>query len=632
MIRRTLLIFAGNVVLFMLLRLVFLAAFGHALPRPDLLRAFYLGLKFDARLAALIVAPLVVAGTRKSAIALVAIFETIVLLCYATDFASYAYVHTRLNASELEFMRNPIISLHMVWESYHVVWFALGIIGFLVAIVFALRGGTSSRDAAVKRDPLWQRVAIAVFLLACIYGKVSRYPLRWSDAYVARDPFAAELALNPPQFLFETMREDPAKMDVGRVRKLYPVITQYTGVDRYDPQSLSLARTAKLFPQVTLAPLAGRGWRAAPGEGRTLPSTRPNVVVIQLESFAAFKSGAFGNRANGCPNIDRLARDGILFTNYYSPSEKTARALFAVIFGIPDVSPWQAAGNNPMAVDQYTIVNAFKDYQKDYFLGGSANWSNIRGMLAHNIDGLKIYEEGFYKAEPVDVWGVTDEDMMLDAADELTRQQSKPFFALIQTSGNHRPYTVPKETHGYAREILSDEDLRANGFESNDEYNSFRYLDHAVGLFMEKAQKEPWFRNTVFVLYGDHGTRTGAPGDALKLGDLSLIVYHVPMIIYAPGFGVQPRRIDAAASHIDLMPTIASFCGVPHRNQTLGIDLFDPERAPSSAAFMFTTFRQPPTLGLVEGPRYTIVKSGTTATLPEAFYEFSRWLMLHNKP
>ncbi len=608
MIRRTLLIFAGNVVVFMLLRLAFLAAFGHHVAANDLLRALYLGLKFDARLAALVVVPLAVLGTRKAAIVLVAIFETIVLICYGIDFGSYAYVHQRLNADELEFLHNPLISLHMVWESYHVVWFALGVVLFLTALVFALRGKRDTTTA--KPDPLWQRIALAVSLLACIYGKVSRYPLRWSDAYVARDPFAAELALNPPQFLFETMREQPAKMDPSRVRKLYPIITKYTGVDRYDPQSLSLARTPRLFPQT---------------------SGRPNVVVIQLESFAAFKSGAFGNRANGCPNVDRLAREGILFTNYYSPSEKTARALFAVVFGIADVSPWQAAGNNPMAVDQYTILNSFKDYEKFYFLGGSANWSNIRGMLAHNIDGLKIFEEGSYKSKPVDVWGVTDEEVFLKANEELSRQ-TKPFFALIMTSGNHRPYTVPKETHGYAREILSDDDLRKNAFESNDEYNSFRYLDHAVGLFFEKASREPWFKNTVFVLYGDHGTRTGAPGEALKLGDLALLVYHVPMIVYAPGFHVQPRRIDVAASHMDIMPTLASFCGVSYRNQTLGIDLFDPDRAQRSAAFVFTTFRQPPTLGLVEGPRYTIVKSGTTESLPEAFYEYSRWLMLHNKP
>src|SRR4029079_11673092 len=243
---------------------------------------------------------------------------------------------------------------------------------------------------------------------------------------------------------------------------------------------------------------------------------------------AVFRSVECGIPANVARTVDRLAREGLLFTNYYSPSEKTARALYAAVFGMADVSPRRPAGNNPMAVDQYTIINAFRGYEKYFFLGGSANWSNIRGMLAHNIDGLKIFEEGSYKAKPVDVWGVTDEEVFLAASDELSKQR-KPFFALILTSGNHRPYTVPHETHGYAREILSNEDLRANGFESNDEYNSFRYLDHAVGLFLEKASKEPWFQNTVFVLYGDHGTRTGAPGEALTLGDLSLIVHALTM-------------------------------------------------------------------------------------------------------
>jgi len=170
------------------------------------------------------------------------------------------------------------------------------------------------------------------------------------------------------------------------------------------------------------------------------------------------------------------------------------------------------------------------------------------------------------------------------------------------------------------------------GFDGNDEYNSFRYMDHAIGLFFQNAAKEPYFNNTVFVFYGDHGTRTGAPGDALKYGDLSLLVYHVPMVIYAPGFHIPPKRIDVAASHIDLMPTLASFCGRPYRNQSLGLDLFDPANATKSAAFVFTTFREPPTLGLVQGPKYVMLKSGSSYTLPEAFYEMSRWLLTHNKP
>jgi phosphoglycerol transferase MdoB-like AlkP superfamily enzyme len=593
-------VFVINLAAFTLLRAIFFVLFSdHRAPTPDLLHAFYLGLKFDARLAAIVSVPLLFFTSR----AYIALVEILLAIVYAADFATYAYIRQRLNAGLLEFLRNPIISLHMAWESYHVVWF-----GLIVLVVLVLIVGLFRESRLATRGSRTERAALAVFFLACMYGKLSRYPLRWSDAYFSRDSFVGDLALNPVQYLFESSREEPPRFDVARVRRLYPLITAYLGVDHRDSATLTLERTPPLFRQV--------------------PGT-PNVVLIQLESFAAFKSGAFGNRANGCPNFDALARNGILFTNSYSPSEKTARALFAVVFGIPDVSPWQASAHNPLTVNQATIVNAFAGYDKLYFLGGSANWSNIRGMLAHNIDSLRIYEEGSYHAPVVDVWGISDEDLLL-AAGEVFRSERKPFFAIIQTAGNHRPYTIPKQTHGFQVVHEDENRLHQNGFDGNDEYNAFRFLDHALGLFFDRARREPWFGNTIFVLYGDHGTRTGAPGSALTLGDLSLIVYHVPLVIYAPAWIRQPHRIDVAASHVDILPTLASFCGRPYQNQTLGIDLFDPARAGNSAAFVFTTFRQPPNLGLVQGSRYSMVKAGETETLAEAFYEFSRWLLFRH--
>ncbi len=588
-----------NLVAFSLLRVLFLLAFQpHPIVPSALAKAFYFGLKFDARLAAIVSFPLLFF----SSIAYVVIVEALLAIVYAADFASYAYIHQRLNAELLEFLRNPIISLHMAWESYHVVWFALAVLVFLALLILLLKPRTTDRG------PRTTRVAMAIFFLACIYGKLSRYPLRWSDAFFSADSFVGELALNPVQYLFETMREEPPRFDVARLRRLYPIMARYLGVDPPDPRTLSLARTS-----------------ASRSAGVT-----PNVVLIQLESFAAFKSGVFGNRMNGCPNFDDLARHGILFTNAYSPSEKTARALFAVVFGIPDVSPWQASAHNPLTVDQATIVNSFRGYDKFYFLGGSANWSNIRGMLVHNIAGLRIFEEGSYSAPAVDVWGIADDNLML-AANDIFRSERKPFFAIVQTSGNHRPYTIPNEAHGFRR-VHVPIPLPANGFESEEEFNGFRFLDHALGLFFEKARREPYFANTIFVLYGDHGTRTGAPPSALSLGDLSLLVYHVPLLIYAPTLISEARRIDTAASLIDIMPTLASLCGRSYRNQTLGIDLFDPAQVTGSAAFVFTTFRQPPALGLVQGGRYTTVRSGETESLAEAFYEFSRWLLFHNPP
>jgi phosphoglycerol transferase MdoB-like AlkP superfamily enzyme len=599
--------FLANLALLTLLRVAFYLAFrgtAGTLETHDVLLAFYLGLKFDARLLAIVTLPMLALKRGRAVYA--GVIETLLLLVYAVDFGSYAYIHMRVNAGLLEFLNNPLISLHMVWESYHVVLLGLTILVVVALIVIAVRS-TAKAPRPAASGFSW---IFALVLIACIYGKFSKYPLRWSDAYFSRNKFVGDLAMNPPQYFFETTREKPAAYDLARLRQLYPILVEYLGIDHPDAKTLNFRRMPAVHPEVT---------------------GRPNVVMIQLESFAAFKCGVFGNAMNGSPNIDNLARNGFLFTRHFSSSEKTARALFSVMFGIPDVSPWQASAHNPLTVDQASIANAFTGYDKFYFLGGSANWSNIRGMLAHNLDGLKIYEEGSYKAPAVDVWGITDEELFLAANDVLKKEQ-KPFFALIHTSGNHRPYTVPKQTHGFKEWTVDADALRANEFESNEEYNSFRYLDHAVGLFFANASKEPYFRNTVFVLYGDHGTRTGAPGSELAMGDLAQVVYHVPLIIYAPGFIKTPRRIDTPSSHVDILPTVASFCGMPYTDQTLGIDVLDPANAKRSTAFIFTTFHDPPDLEVIDPQaRTTIIRSkDNRPSLGRALYEASRWLLYHN--
>ncbi|HEY3055802.1 MAG TPA: hypothetical protein VGK31_07725, partial [Thermoanaerobaculia bacterium] len=130
--------FTAAIVLFTLLRVVFFIMFHPPLiSSHDLLRAFYLGLKFDARLAALLIIPMLLMRRRSTLIAYVVVALTFVLTLYAADFGTYAYIHQRLNAGVLEFLRNPIISWHMVWESYHVVWLILAIAAISVMAGFS---------------------------------------------------------------------------------------------------------------------------------------------------------------------------------------------------------------------------------------------------------------------------------------------------------------------------------------------------------------------------------------------------------------------------------------------------------------------------------------------------------------
>src|SRR5439155_11957235 len=196
-----------------LLRVVFYAIFhreaGPLDPR-DLLFAFFLGLKFDARIAAILTLPLL--ALRRAAVVYIMTIWSLLLLIYAIDFGSYGYIHQRLNAGLLEFLRNPLISAHMVWESYHTGLFAVTIIVVIALLAYAIRRSTRTprREAGFS----W---IFALVLIACIYGKFSRYPLRWSDAYFSRNRFLGDLAMNPPQYFFETTREKPAAYDVAQL-------------------------------------------------------------------------------------------------------------------------------------------------------------------------------------------------------------------------------------------------------------------------------------------------------------------------------------------------------------------------------------------------------------------------------
>ena len=173
------------------------------------------------------------------------------------------------------------------------------------------------------------------------------------------------------------------------------------------------------------------------------------------------------------------------------------------------------------------------------------------------------------------MWGISDKNLFLEANKVLATQQ-KPFFAVIQTADNHRPYTIPEEDLTEFKKIQVPLDsLKKFGFESLEEMNAFRYTDFCFQKFMHAASKEKYFSNTVFVFIGDHGI----PGDATAMfpkawTDQRLAVEHVPLLFYAPGI-ITPNRSTNICSQVDVLPTIAGVMNIPYINTTLGRDLSD---------------------------------------------------------
>jgi phosphoglycerol transferase MdoB-like AlkP superfamily enzyme len=703
----TLLLLAAIGLVLSLARLGFLAGFEgwHGLREGDTWRSLYLGLKFDLRLAAILVMPawlllsagnpeprtstwrsrlapwllaaalaayvamvlvamvddraarpflvgflLLAAGYRygtpghglssRSGRWLWATFATgliaLLIFGYLVDAGSYGYIHTRLNGTLLMFLDNAATSFRMMWESYPFGRLALALLLLTSASLWGLR--RLMRGLAGLRLAPWARrtvnVAFTLGLLAIMWAKWSAYPLRWSEAFEAKQSFHAHLALNPILFFLETRADMDGGFDLDQVKATQPVMAEYFGIPiRFDEQGLpSLRRHQDPRPRI---------------------QGQPNIVLIQLESLAGFKTGVLGNPLKPTPYLDELAAKGIFFDRFHVAMENTSRSMFATLFGIPDVSSVQNATRNPLLLDQNSALSVFDDYRKSYFLGGSANWAQMRGILKNNFKDLKLYEEGFFKGPKVDVWGVCDADLLLEA-EEVLEQEQAPYWAYIQTSGNHPPFTIPEHLKDFHRDFKPQAELERAGFVDNEEYNAVRLMDYSLRKFFEKAEQSPGFANTVYVLWADHGIPRGLVDK--RFGDLALGVHHIPCVIYAPKL-LKPERISTVGTQMDLLPTLASLLGRPLDHQTLGKDLLDPAWAGKAAAFTFTTFRRPARVGLIQGEWYVNIEPGGRSALyrldePEqrdhsaeeptrakamtylgqGFHQWSKFLLSHNKP
>lgn len=572
------------------------------------------------------------------------LFSSLLLFFYTADFIHYAYVHQRLNASILSYIDNPLISMQMIWQSYPIITI---IIIFLVVewVLYKFISFTYQLSAKyVRTGSQFKNIIIqTIFFIILLYAAIGniiykggQYPLRWSNAYSLGSDYKANVALNPMQSFFSTLNFRSSKIDTDLIKKNYSVIADYLTIpsNEQDAQNLQFARIHN------------------PVNNNIEASTIKNVVLVICESFSAYKSSMMGNPLNTTPYFNDLKKQGVYFNRAFSPAYGTARGVWAVLTGTPDVLEGKTSSRNPLAVDQHSIIADFKNYEKYYFLGGSASWANIRGVLTNNISDLKIFEQGSYQSSEIDVWGISDKNLFLEANKTLSKN-TKPFFAIIQTADNHRPYTIPAEDlKVFVKKTVPKDSLLKYGFENNEEYNAFRYTDFCIEQYIEAAKKEKYFNETLFVFVGDHGIK-GDAGTMLpkSFTEQGLTNMHVPLLFYAPSI-LQPKEYSIPVSQLDVLPSIASLCNIPYTNTTMGKNVFITVQQKDNAIFLYDDFNQQ--IGVLNNEFYygyqlknpskpifesalnnEVVKNDSVQKqmdiLTKTIYETAKYMLIHNQ-
>jgi len=603
--------------LLFVMRIIFFILFNTPeapLSTHDLLKAFWLGERFDMRVAVATVLPLFFVGWIKwlnpfnykvlhllwhSAITLA---FALISLAYIVDIGHYAYLNSRLNFTAMRFAEDAAISASMVWESYPVIWITLAWLLSIALFIFSME---KIHNFVARSNPkslkIWQGFVVGfvafLFVFIAAYSKFSQYPLRWSEATFSKHPFAAQLTYNPVHYFFDTWKNGRINFNLEDTQKAYETIADFLQVDHKDLETLSYQRHIP----------ASQGL-----------AEKPNIILIIVESYASYKTSLSGNPLDPTPHTKAIAKEGYYFKNHYTPSTGTARSIWTTITSMPDIELKGTSSRNPLIVDQHSIMNDFDGYEKYYFIGGSASWGNIRGILTKNINGLHLYEEQDYSAPRNDVWGISDKNLFVEA-DAVLKKEKKPFIAIIQTSGNHRPYTIPDDSDGFELQHPGDKEVQKYGFHDEEEFNAYRLMDYSIARFSQLAKASGYDKKTIFALWGDHGI-DGFVGEHTYKGDsssqLGLGSHRVPFVVWSPGGLIKdPKTIDTVVSEVDILATMAHIAGQEYTSTAMGRDMLDTRYDNSRYAFTIV-HTNPARIGMVGKEFYfKMLSDGTNAGL-----------------
>ena len=461
----------------------------------------------------------------------------------------FAEFDGRFNFVAVDYLVYPTEVVNNIWESYPTGWIVAGIAAVAMLLVYLTR--RRLRTAIDSGAPLRGRLEIAAgYLAALCVLSLATSP---SMAHISEDRALNELASNGYYSFWEAFWGQGTSYDA-----LYATRDSTVTLPRLRTLLSDQESPANAFvPGSSLRHVAA-----------TRPARRLNVVVVLEESLGSQYIGALHpEKPSLTPHFDSLATEGTLLTRAYSTGNRTIRALEATTSSLPPL-PGISVVRRPESVDLFTLPALLRSrgYATEFIYGGRALFDGMGAYMRNNGMDRVIEQKDYPKGLFTTAWGVADEAIFDKALAQMDSLQAagRPFYTLVLSVSNHRPYTYP------AGRIAADPNERKR-------VNVVQYADWALGRFIRQARTHAFFDNTVFVLMGDHGPRVyGA-------AEIPLPSYSVPVLFYGPGIIPAGARVNELASSMDIPPTLLGLLGGEYDSKFFGRDVLAPQPRPGLA-------------------------------------------------
>ena len=299
---------------------------------------------------------------------------------------------------------------------------------------------------------------------------------------------------------------------------------------------------------------------------------KKNVVVLIVESFGREYIGAL----NPClddsqykgytPCIDSLIARSITFSHTYCNGRKSIDGMPSILSSIPMfIEPFFLTPASMNHVSGLASILGGEGYQTAFFHGAQRGSMGFQAFARST--GFKDYygredfssDKRFGGEEEFDgTWAIWDEPFLQYYCAKMS-EMKEPFMTAVFTASSHHPYVVPEKY----RERFPEEGIEI--------HKCIRYTDMALGEFFRSASRQPWFKNTIFVLTSDHTNLSDHDYYQTDLGG-----FCSPIIIYEPGItDLQPAVQDKIAQQIDILPTVLGMLHYPKPYFAFGIDVLN---------------------------------------------------------
>jgi len=328
---------------------------------------------------------------------------------------------------------------------------------------------------------------------------------------------------------------------------------------------------------------------------------RKNIVILIMESYSKEFIG-FYNKSGFTPFLDSLMKHSLVFTNAYANGVKSIDALPAIISSIPPLM------NDPFITSNYA-QNKFnslpsllktENYSTSFFHGGT------RGTMGFYSYSKKAGYENYYGKEEFNneefsdgVWGIYDKPFFEFFHQKLNKQ-NEPFFSTFFSLSSHLPFTLPKEY------------LEKNKIEKKIGIReTISYTDNAMSNFFHLAKKEPWFKNTLFIITADHTS----PYSYNKKYKNKIGRYAIPLVIFS-GDSLMQGINNKIVQQIDIMPSILEIINFNKKYFTFGKSMING----SDWAICYRS-----------GKYQLISNNGILINSDEKYQQFSDWQLNNEK-